>query len=112
MSIILASGSARRRELLDQIGAKYVVMKSPADETAVSGLPPLELVAAKARLKAEAVFAEHPSAVVIGCDTIVVQGETVFEKPRSREQELEFLRAFSGKTHEVFSAVSIFFPPE
>ena len=69
--IILASASPRRRELLEQIGCKFEVITSNADEITDAGLEPHQLVVQNAHLKAAAVAAEHPEYPVLGSDTVV-----------------------------------------
>ena len=68
---ILASGSPRRRELLQQIGASFEVVVSEAEELSGASLPPGELVKENAVRKAEAVAHEHPGLPVLGADTVV-----------------------------------------
>ena len=81
MNLILASGSPRRRELLSLYTSDFAVCVSDFDESAVTAPTPARLVEELARGKCLAVSAQHPGAVVIGCDTVVdVKGE-VFGKP-------------------------------
>ena len=105
--LILASGSPRRRELLSLYTTDFTVCASDFDESAVTADTPAELVEMLARGKCQAVSAQHPGAVVIGCDTVVdVKGE-VFGKPHSVEDARRMLRALSGAVHEVHTGVCI-----
>ena len=89
--IILASGSPRRKELLS-----LYTTDTPA-----------HLVEQLARGKCLAVVAQHPGAVVIGCDTVVDVGGEVFGKPHSKEDARRMLRALSGAAHQVHTGVCI-----
>ena len=70
--LILASGSPRRRELLSLYTTDFTVCASDFDESTVTADTPAELVEMLARGKCRAVSAQHPGAVVIGCDTVEV----------------------------------------
>lgn len=114
MGIILASASPRRRELLRQVGAKFVVKVSQVVEDNQQKLPPQELVMLQARQKAEAVardwfdkpdFAKDD--IVVGADTIVVKDDRVFGKPQNREEAFQMLTALSGTDHQVISGLAV-----
>lgn len=107
MNLILASGSPRRRELLSLYTTNFTVCVSDFDESAVQAATPAHLVEQLARGKCLAVSAQHPGAVVIGCDTVVDVNGEVFGKPHSEEDEKRMLRALSGATHEVHTGVCI-----
>ena len=107
MNLILASGSPRRRELLSLYTTDFTVCVSDFDESAVRADTPAQLVEQLARGKCLAVSAQHPGAVVIGCDTVVDVNGTVFGKPHSAEDAKRMLRALSGATHEVHTGVCI-----
>lgn len=104
---ILASGSPRRRELMNLITKDFVCEISGCDEFVPDGTPPCEIPALLARQKAQAVAKEHPSDIVIGSDTIVVQDGKVFGKPKTPEKAAEMLRALSGKAHTVYTGVAV-----
>ena len=107
MNLILASGSPRRKELLSLYTTDFTVCVSDFDEEAVAADTPARLVEALARGKCLAVAAQHPGAVVLGCDTVVdVDGE-VFGKPHSVEDAKRMLRALSGTTHQVHTGVCV-----
>ena len=107
MNLILASGSPRRRELLSLYTTNFTVCVSDFDESAVQAATPAHLVEQLARGKCLAVSAQHPGAVVIGCDTVVDVNGEVFGKPHSVEDAKRMLRALSGATHEVHTGVCI-----
>ena len=110
MNLILASGSPRRRELLSLYTTNFTVCVSDFDESAVQAATPAHLVEQLARGKCLAVSAQHPGAVVIGCDTVVDVNGEVFGKPHSEEDAKRMLRALSGATHEVHTGVCIAYP--
>ena len=102
--IILASASPRRRELLSLIGLEYEVRPMDIDETAVGEAPRVYAE----RLAREKAAAAHVSeAITIGCDTIVVVDGTILGKPRDRADATRMLRALSGRSHLVMTAVAV-----
>ena len=103
---LLASGSPRRRQLLADAGWQFRVETAGVEEVE-AGLPPAELVRANARLKAEAVSAAHPQALVLGSDTTVALGDDILNKPSGPEEARTMLRRLSGRTHEVHTAVRL-----
>ena len=107
MNLILASGSPRRRELLSLYTTDFTVCASDFDESAVTADTPAQLVEKLARGKCLAVAAQHPGAVVLGCDTVVDVNGEVFGKPHSVEDAKRMLRALSGATHAVHTGVCI-----
>lgn len=105
--LILASASPRRRELLSLYTQDFTVCTSQFDEDSVPPCPPVQLVEALARGKCLAVSAQHPGAVVIGCDTVVELEGQVFGKPHSPEEAVRMLRALSGRVHRVHTGVCV-----
>lgn len=106
-AIILASRSARRRDLLRQLGVRFVVIPPPAAEVARNDLPPEERVVKVALDKAEGVSRLFPERAVLAADTVVVLGERTFGKPDDEDGAREMLRALSGKVHHVYSGVAL-----
>lgn len=111
--IILASGSPRRRELLEQIGIPFEVMTSNADEI-TDAEEPEKIVKELSEMKAQAVFDEcikkggkYLNAVVIGADTIVYHDGRVLGKPKTREEAKKMIYSLSGKEHCVYTGVTI-----
>ncbi|MDN4526231.1 Maf family protein [Fictibacillus fluitans] len=106
-SLILASSSPRRKELLSMNLLSYEVIPSTIQEVMDPSLSPEELVCSLARQKAEDVFRLYPDHVVLGADTIVVNNGAVLGKPAGRKEAIDVLRSLSGRTHTVFTGVSI-----
>lgn len=108
--LFLASQSPRRRELLTQMGVAFEVLDAGIDEIQAPGEPALDYVRRVAREKAGAGLmqvAAVPGALVLGADTEVVLDGVVFGKPAHAEDAARMLRALSGRTHLVLSAVAI-----
>lgn len=105
--VVLASASPRRRELLGLIGIDHVVHPSNVDETMHPGEQPAEHARRLAVEKACAVARSHHDSVVIGSDTVVVLDGKVLGKPPTLEASLGMLRALSGRTHKVITAVAV-----
>lgn len=107
MKIILASSSPRRRELLDQIGAKYEVRPSKADET-IEGTIPEEIVKELAARKGREVANYYEEeAVILSADTVVASEGKILGKPKDDEEAKEMIRKLQGKAHEVYTGVAI-----
>ena len=112
MELILASGSARRRELMENCGYDFSVIRSEADERRITEDDPRTLVERLSLLKAESVF-KHLSperrrnAAVVGSDTVVVLDGIIIGKPRSEEEAKEMLRAESGKVNVVYTGIAV-----
>ncbi len=108
--IILASASERRRDILKTAGLDPAVMPSNAEED-IDITDPRKLVEELSRLKAGdvagAVSADEKDALVIGADTIVYFGGKILGKPADKDDAFNMLKAMSGKTHTVFTGVTI-----
>jgi len=106
--LILASGSPRRRELLEMLGLPFRVIVPAVDETRKTSEVPDRYVVRVARDKALAVARQEPGAVVLAADTaVVLRAEEVFGKPRSPEEAVAMLQRLEGRTHQVMSAVAV-----
>ena len=117
MKLVLASGSQRRRELLTMCGYDYEIIVSNADET-IDENDPESFVRALSFRKAKEVFdrlfaAGRRDFAVIGSDTVVAfqkEGETkpvIIGKPKDAKDAVRILSMLSGKTHRVFTGVSV-----
>lgn len=106
-TIILASGSPRRVELLRQIGVAHQVRPADIDETRYPDEPPVAYVSRVAREKAELVWRADGSAPVLAADTAVTLDQELFGKPQDQSEGLRMLAALSGRTHRVFTAVAL-----
>lgn len=109
--IILASGSPRRRELLAQIGMEFEVRVSHAEEKAEADTPS-DLVKALSRLKAEDIWQsltgeEREYTLVIGADTVVAFENHVMGKPKNPEDACRMLTMLQGRTHQVYTGVTL-----
>lgn len=111
-SLILASQSPRRRELLEQLGLEFRVQPADIDEQLRAGELPQPFVERLALEKARAVADAEADGqtLVLGSDTAVVVDEHVLGKPRDREDALRMLTLLSGREHEVLSAVALVAP--
>ena len=104
---ILASASPRRRELLERAGYTFEILVSDVDESLPAGITPEEAVRLNAARKAQAVAANRPGAVVLGCDTVVAIDGAILGKPQDEGEAKQMLRHLSGNTHTVYSGVCI-----
>jgi septum formation protein len=105
--LILASSSPRRADLLRAAGIPFQAFPVAIDESVPRLEPPGEHVRRLAREKAEAAFALHPLALVLGADTIVTVGGEIMGKPRDAEDAMRMLRLLSGREHEVLTGVAL-----
>jgi len=110
--IVLASGSASRRAMLEAAGVVFEVVRPQVDEDAAKeslkaeGIEARGLADALAELKALGVSRRQAGRIVIGSDSIVVLADgTMLDKPDSRERAAGQLRAMRGGTHRIVSAV-------
>ncbi|MCS7032979.1 MAG: Maf family protein [Phycisphaerae bacterium] len=107
-SLVLASASPRRRELLLQAGFEFEVHPADIDEDDFpANILPADLATALARRKAEAVAARFPECVVLGADTVVAFGDTILGKPRDAADAKRMLTLLAGTTHVVITGVSV-----
>lgn len=107
MSLILASASPRRRELLSLITTDFTVIPAKGEEKADTSLPPNLLVQELAKQKASEVAALHPQDTVIGADTLVFLGNEIMGKPADAADAKRMLTLLSANTHTVITAVAI-----
>jgi septum formation protein len=106
--LILASGSPRRSELLNQIGVNYQIIVSEIDESVLAGEAPGDYVCRMALEKALAVRQrEKATGFVLGADTAVIVDDRILGKPLDRTHAIEMLMDLSARTHEVWSAVAL-----
>lgn len=113
MRIVLASASPRRRELLAQIGLTFETLVSHVEEK-ITEVMPAAVVEELSTQKAEAVFQSLEEdgggeLLVIGADTVVADGEELLGKPRDAGHALEMLRQLSGRTHRVYTGVTLLY---
>ena len=106
MSLILASASPRRKELLGLFHIPFEIRVADIDETMDPEKSPFDEVARVSRLKALAVSRDSGD-TVIAADTIVVCREKVLGKPHSEEEAKQMLRLLSGRDHQVMTGVTV-----
>ena len=107
--LILASGSPRRRHLLDQVGIEFTIAdKYPCDERYPHDLPARKVAPYLAECKSRAypnTLADNQ--ILITADTVVMIGGEVLGKPSGRSDALRMLRKLSGRTHTVMTGVTL-----
>ena len=107
-TLILASASPRRRELLGRFAVPFRVIPARGAETAPEGLTPGALVRCLAEHKAaEVAEGEGPESVIIAADTVVEIDGEILGKPGTPERAAEMLRRLSGRTHRVWTGVCV-----
>jgi septum formation protein len=106
-TFILASGSPQRSQLLREARYEFVVQTAPIVELVVDFLTPSELTLLNACRKTFAVARLEPGAVVLGADTLVALGTTIFGKPSNLDEARGILLQLSGRTHEVVTAIAV-----
>jgi septum formation protein len=105
--IVLASGSPRRKQLLEMLHIPFRVIAPDVDEHVLPGEKPDAYVTRLSRAKAETVLPRAAGDVILAADTTVVLGGKIFEKPTSPAHAVEMLEQLQGKTHEVLTAVAV-----
>jgi septum formation protein len=106
-NLILASASPRRKELLELLRIPFEVIKSDIEEIVDEKLHPGEVVQSLAQQKAASVARTKQDSFVIGSDTLVVYEGRMLGKPANEDEAMQMLQILSGKTHEVYTGVSI-----
>jgi septum formation protein len=105
--LILASSSPRRLQLLREAKFEAEVVRPEVAELSCDFLTASELARFNARLKAAAVAAVYPDAVILGADTVVALGLDTFGKPRDLDDATRMLHQLVGKTHEVVTGIAL-----
>jgi len=107
--IVLASGSPRRKELLEQLGYEVVVKKIEIEEVYPKSLDVKKIAEYLAGLKMDAFLAQNQffNQLVVTADTIVVKDKKVLGKPKNREEAFDYLMRLSNSKHEVITGVCI-----
>lgn len=110
-SLLLASSSPRRRELLALTGWKFEVRPAAIDEAPRPGEPPAEYVLRLATGKAQGAAAGvAPGQLVLAADTIVADGLLLLGKPADGRQAVAMLEQLKGRVHQVYTAIALFSP--
>lgn len=111
-TVILASASPRRTELLTQAGIAHIIIPSDCPEVIKTNVPQ-DVVMDLALQKAEDVYHKYQSRklserfMVIGADTVVAQNGKILGKPKGKEEAFEMLSLLQGNTHQVYTGVAI-----
>ncbi len=107
MKIILASGSPRRREILEQVGIEYEVKPSDKEEV-ITSTNPEAVVKELALMKALDISGkEAGDVVIIGADTVVAFENQILGKPKDEDHAVQMIKNLAGKTHFVYTGVAI-----
>jgi septum formation protein len=106
-TIILASASPRRKELLEKIGLRFEVEPSNYEEDMPSALEPHEFAQKISLEKAKVVASKHKNAIVIAADTFIIFGSQILGKPHTEKEARKMLETISGKSHSVITGFSI-----
>ncbi|WP_226036534.1 Maf family protein [Aquibacillus saliphilus] len=104
--LVLASGSPRRKQLLEQVGIPFIVDVAGIDESQVVESNPKQLVEKLAKIKGEAIPVKEGQ-VILSADTVVSYNDDILTKPSNKEEALRMLSSLSGKKHWVYSGVMI-----
>jgi septum formation protein len=110
VTIVLASASPRRQELLRNAGISFTVQPADIDEAPLAGESAGECAQRLAREKAVAVFRNNPNSFVLGADTVVAMERLILGKPRGAEDAARMLRLLSGRIHAVITGVCVVEP--
>ncbi len=110
ISVILASKSPRRKEILENLGLKFDIVTADADESSDIRKPG-ELVMTLAERKGlavrEKIGVASDNSIIIACDTLVYCGGEFLGKPKDREDAERMIRMLSGGSHEVISGIFV-----
>lgn len=110
IDLVLASGSPRRREMLEKMGVSFSVHVTTTDESRKEGEAPEDLVTRLARDKAKTAHTDlaQDGVAILAADTIVVQGDFVYGKPKGFEHAQQVWHSLSANKHQVMTAVCLF----
>ena len=107
--IVLASGSPRRKELLEQVGLEFSIVPAKGEEIRTSNIP-LEVVQELSKQKAKEIalqFENDEETLIIGADTLVAFGDKIMGKPKDEEDAFNTLNILQGSTHQVYTGVTL-----
>ncbi len=105
--IILASASPRRKELLEQVGAEFEIFPAVGEEIITDSSPQQAVLDLAAQKAAEVAAKVREDAIILGADTVVAFGDKILGKPKNEADAKQMLSLLSGKTHSVYTGVSI-----
>ena len=107
---VLASASPARRQLLVSAGIQPFVQPSQFDESQVQLSDPADLVQALAKGKAEAVAPQFPSALVLGCDSVLAVGGQIYGKPENSQAAIARWQKMRGQVGELYTGHALVSP--
>lgn len=107
MKLLLASQSPRRRELLTNLGFTFDVVKIDCEEIIPQNIKVGEAAAYLSELKADAFRTLEKREVLLTADTVVAIGNQLLGKPKDENDAREMLRSLSGKTHQVYTGITV-----
>jgi|SRR6185369_14896893 len=106
-SLILASGSPRRKELLAKLGIPFEIIIAGVSEDVEDGIEPGTMVVMLAKRKAAAVAEKLTHGIVIGSDTTIAFEGRILGKPRDEDDAKAILKSLRGKHHQVYSGIAL-----
>lgn len=106
-SIVLASTSPFRKELLSRLGLPFETANPKTDETALSDESPEATALRLSEAKARAVVTSHPEALIIGSDQVAYLGDQTFGKPETHDKAVLQLQAMRGRTVNFFTGLCL-----
>ncbi|MDO8513296.1 MAG: Maf family protein [bacterium] len=107
MKIVLASGSPRRKQLMETTGLAFEIDIPDFDERGVVEKSAHKLAEILAHKKAKSVASRHPDSIVIGSDLVVAYLDKQIGKPQNEQDAKEILQLLRGKTHQVITSVAV-----
>ncbi len=107
--IVLASASPRRRELLNQISLNPVIEPSTVVEVITTRVPKDAVIELSLQKAEDVARHQQPGTIVIGADTVVAAEGKILGKPKSHQEAYEMIESFQGKTHQVFTGVTLIY---
>lgn len=109
-TLILASSSPRRRELIQLLGLPVTIRNNDVDETMEREITPVETVKELSTRKARAAFEQikgsFENGVIVGSDTVVVYNGKILSKPENKDDAFRMLKLLQGNTHDVYSGIA------
>ena len=110
-SLILASASPRRKDLLAEVGIiPDQIIPADIDETPLKNELPRPYVMRMALEKSRAIYAQHTKSFILGADTVVVMGRRILQKPENADESYKFLSLMSGRRHKVMGGICLITP--
>jgi septum formation protein len=107
IDVILASGSPRRKQLLEDAGITFRILTKNTEENFPVYLQRTEIPLYLSKVKAQAVKSESPNSLIIAADTVVIQRKDVLNKPSTKDEAKNMLLKLSNNMHEVITGVTI-----